>query len=114
LSKKFEPLCTQNELIKIQYHFLVIFRPSHCASVKGCVETLKILDKSKADLWGGSSRGDYPIHEAAQGGHCGKCHQHYRELSQFDLAEEYYIQYIRRFSFIIYLNEFIRKWPALQ
>lgn len=36
------------------------------------METLKILDKSKADLWGSSGRGDFPIHEAAQGGHCGQ------------------------------------------
>ena len=48
------------------------YRPSHCASVKGCIDTVKLLDKAKADLWGPSSRGDCPVHEAAQGGHCGK------------------------------------------
>lgn len=59
-------------MITLTNSFFSIFRPSHCASVKGCVETLKILDKSKADLWGSSGRGDFPIHEAAQGGHCGQ------------------------------------------
>lgn len=62
----------KNVLITLTNSFFSIFRPSHCASVKGCVETLKILDKSKADLWGSSGRGDYPVHEAAQGGHCGQ------------------------------------------
>jgi hypothetical protein len=34
-----------------------------------------MLDKSKAELWFASFRGDCPIHEAAQGGHCGKYNQ---------------------------------------
>lgn len=52
--------------------FCFFFRPTHCAAIKGCLETVKMLDKSKADLWHPSFRGDCPIHEAAQGGHCGK------------------------------------------
>jgi hypothetical protein len=34
-----------------------------------------MLDKSKAELWFASFRDDCPIHEAAQGGHCGKYNQ---------------------------------------
>ena len=44
-----------------------------------------MLDKSKADLWFSSFRGDCPIHEAAQGGHCGKYNQ--TGLSQARLSQ---------------------------
>ena len=49
----------------------VFFSPAHCAAIKGCLETIKLLEKEKADLWHQNKRGDYPIHEAAQKGHIG-------------------------------------------
>ena len=45
--------------------------PAHCAAIKGCLDTVKLLEKEKADLWHQNNKGDYPIHEAAQKGHIG-------------------------------------------
>ena len=49
----------------------LLYSPAHCAAIKGCLDTIKLLEKEKCDLWHQNKRGDYPIHEAAQKGHIG-------------------------------------------
>ncbi|XP_041350746.1 serine/threonine-protein phosphatase 6 regulatory ankyrin repeat subunit C-like [Gigantopelta aegis] len=46
--------------------------PAHCAAIQGSQETLVLLQRKNVDLWLPSKQGDYPIHEAALGGHEGK------------------------------------------
>ncbi|GIY30801.1 inversin-A [Caerostris extrusa] len=42
--------------------------PAHCGAAKGQLETLKILNHHKANLWMRNSKGDMPLHEAVQSG----------------------------------------------
>ena len=52
----------------------MIFRPSHCAALKGNLESLKCLLHNHADAWIRNKRGDYPIHEAVGAGVLDKNH----------------------------------------
>ena len=58
--------------IELNNIFHSLYSPAHCAAIKGCLDTIKLLEKEKCDLWHQNKRGDYPIHEAAQKGHIGK------------------------------------------
>ncbi|KAF8773798.1 Inversin-A like protein [Argiope bruennichi] len=42
--------------------------PAHCGASKGQLETLKILNQHKANLWMRNAKGDMPLHEAVQSG----------------------------------------------
>ncbi|CAL1285440.1 unnamed protein product, partial [Larinioides sclopetarius] len=42
--------------------------PAHCGASKGQLETLKILNHHKANLWVRNAKGDMPLHEAVQSG----------------------------------------------
>ena len=45
---------------------LLNFSPSHCAVVRGNLDSVKDLIQWGANLWMKNKRGDYPVHEAIQ------------------------------------------------